>query len=173
MELAHLEVVAAVKKLAKKQHSTALTQLASRISAVARYGGSNAEDIFAKIKGLIVDMIEKLQKEAAGDASKKAYCDEETAKTKAKKEDLTSDIGKLTAKIDKAAAASAELKEDVATLQKELADLAKLTAEMDAARTDEHEAFTAAKTDLEAGINGVQNALELLRNYYGSASLIQ
>merc|ERR1719424_2050565 len=117
MYLSNLEVVAAVKKLAKEQHSIGLSQLASRISAVMRYGGSNNEDIFAKIKGLISDMIAKLQKEAEEEASKKAYCDEEMAKTKAKKDELSSDIEGLKAKIDKAAAASAELKEDVAALQ--------------------------------------------------------
>jgi hypothetical protein len=173
MELANLEVVAVVKKLARQQKSAALTQLASRISAVARFGGSNAEDIFAKIKGLITDMIAKLQKEAAEEASKKAYCDEENAKNKAKKEELTSDIDTLTAKIDKAAAASAGLKEDVATLQKELAALAKTMVEMDTIRAEEKAAFEAEKTDLDAGITGVQAALEVLRNYYGSASLIQ
>merc|ERR1719183_2382585 len=124
-------MIAKLKKLAKKQRSSALTQLASKVAAVARFGGSNTEDIFAKIKGLISEMIAKLQKEAAEEASKKAYCDEEMAKTKAKKEELTSDIEGLTAKIDKAAAASAELKEDVATLQAELADLAKTQAETD------------------------------------------
>eukprot|EP00747_Dinoflagellata_sp_TGD_P157208 gnl/TRDRNA2_/TRDRNA2_177725_c0_seq13.p1 gnl/TRDRNA2_/TRDRNA2_177725_c0~~gnl/TRDRNA2_/TRDRNA2_177725_c0_seq13.p1 ORF type:complete len:208 (-),score=82.75 gnl/TRDRNA2_/TRDRNA2_177725_c0_seq13:46-669(-) len=43
---------------------------------------------------------------------------------------------------------------------------------MDKARADENAAYKAAKTDLEAGINGVQGALEVLREYYGS-SLIQ
>eukprot|EP00747_Dinoflagellata_sp_TGD_P138342 gnl/TRDRNA2_/TRDRNA2_175777_c5_seq9.p1 gnl/TRDRNA2_/TRDRNA2_175777_c5~~gnl/TRDRNA2_/TRDRNA2_175777_c5_seq9.p1 ORF type:complete len:694 (+),score=268.16 gnl/TRDRNA2_/TRDRNA2_175777_c5_seq9:44-2125(+) len=171
--LAGLEVVAAVKKLARKQHSAALTQLASRIAAVARFGGSNSEDIFAKIKGLISDMIAKLQKEAAEAATKKAYCDEETAKTKAKKDELTSDTEALTAKIDKAAAASAELKEDVATLQKELADMQKLQTEMDSARADENAAFTEASTELQKGITGVQAALEVLRNYYGSSFVQQ
>merc|ERR1719395_185180 len=95
------------------------------------------------------------------------------AKNKAKHEELTSDIDTLSAKIDKATAASAGLKEEVATLQKELADLAKTTMEMDAARADEHAAYSEAKTDLQAGIDGVQKALEVLRSYYGSASLVQ
>merc|ERR1719393_657903 len=172
MYLANLEVVTAVKKLAKEQHSSALTQLASKISAVARFGGSNSEDVFAKIKGLISDMIAKLQKEAEEAASQKAYCDEEMAKNKAKKDELTADIDTLTAKIDKAAAASAQLKEEVATLQEELANLAKTTMEMDKARADENAAFLEAKTALEAGITGVTKALEVLRSYYGSA-LIQ
>eukprot|EP00747_Dinoflagellata_sp_TGD_P154790 gnl/TRDRNA2_/TRDRNA2_177533_c10_seq2.p1 gnl/TRDRNA2_/TRDRNA2_177533_c10~~gnl/TRDRNA2_/TRDRNA2_177533_c10_seq2.p1 ORF type:complete len:704 (+),score=255.75 gnl/TRDRNA2_/TRDRNA2_177533_c10_seq2:89-2200(+) len=173
MYLANLEVVAAVKKLAREQHSSALAQLASRVSAVIRYGGSNSEDIFAKIKGLISDMIAKLQKEAAEAANQKAYCDEEMAKNKAKHEELTSDIETLSAKIDKAAASSAGLKEEVAVLQEELSELAKTTMEMDAARSDEHAAYMEAKTDLQAGIDGVQKALEVLRSYYGSASLVQ
>merc|ERR1739848_644424 len=53
MKLANAEVVASLKKLAKQQKSGALAQLASQVNAVARYGGNNAEDIFAKIKGLI------------------------------------------------------------------------------------------------------------------------
>jgi len=173
MYLANLEVVAAVKKLAREQHSSALAQLASRVSAVLRYGGSNSEDVFAKIKGLITDMIAKLQKEAAEAANQKAYCDEEMAKNKAKHEELTSDIDTLSAKIDKAAASSAQLKGEVATLQEELAALAKTTMEMDKARADEHAAYLEASTDLKAGVDGVQKALEVLRSYYGSASLVQ
>merc|ERR1719389_777961 len=138
-----------------------------------RFGGSNSADVFAKIKGLISDMIAKLQKEAEEAASQKAYCDEEMAKNKAKKDELTSDIDTLTAKIDKASAASAQLKEEVATLQTELANLAKTTMEMDKARADENAAFVETKTDLSAGIEGVGKALEVLRSYYGSASLIQ
>jgi len=45
-DLAKIEVVTAVKKLAKQQHSAALSQLASRIEAVVRYGASAGEDPF-------------------------------------------------------------------------------------------------------------------------------
>ena len=46
-----------------------------------------------------------------------------------------------------------------------MAELEKTQAEMDKARADEKAAFMEAKTDLEAGIAGVQKALELLRNH--------
>merc|ERR1719215_1276026 len=121
VQLKNSEVVAAVKKLARDQHSQALAQLASRIAAVAKYG----DDPFAKIKGLISDMIAKLEKEAEEDATEKAYCDEEMAKTEAKKSDLEDTVAKLTAKIDQAAAQSEQLKEEVKQLQAELAALAK------------------------------------------------
>merc|ERR1719503_25832 len=85
-DLKRSEIVTVVSNLAKKHHSSALAQLASRISAVVKYGGG--DDVFAKIKGLIGDMIAKLEKEAEEDATEKAYCDEEMAKTEAKKADL-------------------------------------------------------------------------------------
>merc|ERR1719156_160820 len=167
-DLAQMEVVNLVKKLAREQHSKSLMQLASRLNAVIRYGASSGDDPFAKVKGLITDMIAKLMKEAAAEASEKAYCDEEMAKTKAKKEELTDDIAKLTSKIDSDTAASEQLKEEVKGLQKALADLADEQAEMDKIREETHAAYVTAKADLEQGIQGVQGALEVLRNYYQS-----
>jgi len=172
-DLANAEIVGLVKKLAKEHHSAALAQLASRIGAVIRYGSAGGEDPFQKVRGLITDMISKLESEAKGEANEKAYCDEEMAKTSAKKAELEADIRKLTSKIDVAAAKSAGLKEDVKELQAELAALAKSQSEMDTIRAEEKSAFDAAKADLELGISGVQKALGALRDYYQGAAFMQ
>jgi chromosome segregation ATPase len=155
-----------VKKLAKRHHSSALSQLASRIGVVMQYGGSS-QDVFAKVKGLINDMIAKLEKEAEEDAAEKAYCDEEMSKTEAKKTDLEDEIEKLATKMDENAAKSAKLKGEVKTIQEELAQIAKEQQDADTARRDENAAYRKAKEDLEKGLGGVQKALEVLRNYYG------
>jgi len=176
VDLRNSEVVTAVKQLAEKQHSVALNQLASRIQAVIRYGNSNGDDVFTKIKGLIGDMISKLESEGESDATEKAYCDEEMAKTEAKKADLDSVIESLTTKIDRAASKSAGLKEDVKELQAELAALAKETAEMNMMRNEQNTNYRQAKADLELGLGGVQKALGVLRDYYAgaaAASLVQ
>jgi len=163
-----------VKKLAKEHHSAALAQLASRIGAVIRYGASGGDDVFAKVKGLINDMVAKLEAEAKSEATEKAYCDEELAKTEAKKGELDSEIAKLTSKIDLASAKSAGLKEDVKTLGAELAALAKEQAEMDSIRAEEKAAFDTAKAELSQGVAGVQKALGVLRDYYqGGAAFVQ
>merc|ERR1740123_552989 len=156
LDLARAEVVTMVKKLADKHHSAALAQLASRMSAVMRFGTAGGADPFGKVKGLIADMISKLEKEAADEATEKAYCDEQMSKTEAKKEELEEDTEKLTSKIDKAAAKSAGLKADVKELQGELAALAKEQAEMDKMRMEQSANYAKAKTELEAGIAGVQ-----------------
>jgi len=175
-DLANAEIINMVKKLARDQHSAALAQLASRISALMKYGQSNGEDPFVKVRGLIADMITKLEKEAQSESTEKAYCDEEMAKTAAKKEELNYEISKLTAKVDKAAAKSASLKDSVKTLQKDLAALAKSQAEMDSMRREENGDYTNAKQDLTLGLSGVRKALSVLRDYYGgdgAASMLQ
>jgi predicted nucleic acid-binding Zn-ribbon protein len=171
-DLANSEVITLVKKLARDHHSAALAQLASRIGVVMRYGSKNGDDPFAKVKGLISDMIAKLEKEAEAEATEKAYCDEQMAKTEAKKQDLDSTIAKLTSKIDQSAARSAALKEEVVELEKALAALAKMQAEMDKIRQEQHADYTVAKAELEQGLEGVRKALGLLRDYYGSAAAL-
>merc|ERR1719502_2369003 len=117
------KIVHILKKLATAQASTALSQLASRVQSAIRLGSSSGEDPFAKVKELITDMLAKLQKEAEEDATQKAFCDKEMKETKAKKEDKTAEVEKLSSKKKQEEAQSTKLKEEVATLQKELAEL--------------------------------------------------
>lgn len=174
-DLANSEVVALVRRIARDQHSAALAQLASRIASVIRYGHRNGQDPFAKVKGLITDLIEKLLKEAGADATEKAFCDEEMKKTKTKKEELQLDIEKLSTKIDKATAESTGLKEEVKALEAELAELADRAAEMEKIRTTEKADYDVAKADLTEGLEGVKKAMAILKEYYEaeSASFVQ
>jgi len=127
-----------------------------------------------KVKGLIKDMIEKLESEAEAAATEKAYCDEQIAKTEAKKAELEDDVAKLTSKIDTKSAASAKLKEEVKVLQEELASMAKEQAEMDEVRAEQKATYESAKADLELGLSGIGKALSVLRKYYqGGAALVQ
>jgi len=169
-DLVSFEAVRYIRDLGKKQHSTALAQLASRMASTIRFGGSNKEDIFGKIKGLITDMITKMEAEAEADATEKAFCDKELAETNAKKDDKTGEIEKLTAKIDKMTSKSKILKGAVATLQAELGELTKSQAEMDKLRAEEKADFTASEAELSKGLAGIQKALKVLNDYYSKAA---
>merc|ERR1719182_1158426 len=109
-----------LQSLAQKNDDKQLSLLAQRIQSAAMLG----EDPFAKIKGLISEMIEKLEAEAAKEAAHKAFCDKEMSETKAKKEDKETELDDLSTKIDKATSKIAKLKEEVATLEKELGEIA-------------------------------------------------
>jgi len=151
-----------VRKLARKEHSAALNQLAQRMASAAKFDA----DPFAKVKALITDMVAKLQEEAESEATKKAYCDKELAESGQKKTDKTDDLDKLSVKIEEAAAQSALLKNDVARLEKELAELAGAQSEADKIRADEKALFESQQAEMQKGIKGVQMALKVLREYY-------
>merc|ERR1719437_214973 len=108
------------------------------MSSAMRLADASGSDPFAKVKGLITDMISTLESEAEEDASQKAYCDKEMSETNAKKDDLTAESDKLSTKIAQDKASSAKLREEVATLQKELADMASAKAQADELRAEEN-----------------------------------
>jgi hypothetical protein len=166
------EVVVAIQKLAKEHKSVKLAQLASKITTVITYGG---DDVFTKVKAMIEQDIAEIEKAMADDTTEKTYCDEEIAKTEAKKAELDDDIAKLTGKIDKAASQSAQVKERVAEAQESLLAISKNQVELDTIRREQSADYKQAKSDLEAGISGVEKALAVLRDYYGagSAAMIQ
>jgi len=157
------KVVATLKKLSRSMNSFALVQLANHAK----------NDPFGKIKGLIEDMIAKLEKQAQEEATKKAYCDKEMSETKAKKDDLMSQVDSLSAKSDSKAARSAKLKSEAAELTKELNEMATAQAEMDKLRRDEKAQFSTEKSDLDSSIAAVQTALKVLSEYYGSSAFLQ
>jgi len=168
-DLANFEVVRLVRQLAKKQKSSMFAQLAARMTSEIRFGSGSKEDIFGKIKGLIVDMIEKLETEAEADATKKAYCDKELAETNQKKSDKTAEIEKLTAKIEQQTAHSKKLQGEVATLESELANLVREQAEMDKIRAEEKAAWESNSAEMEKGLGGIKLALKVLNEYYAKA----
>merc|ERR1719460_3410149 len=109
-----------------------LSLLAQRIQSAALMGA----DPFAKVKGMIQEMIEKLVAEAQKEASHKAFCDKEMSDTKAKRDDKQSDLDDLNTKIDAATSKIAKLKEAAA--------------------------WKEAKADYESGVEGVGMALQVL-----------
>merc|ERR1719446_233312 len=168
-DLVNFEAVRFGRDLAKKQHSTALSQLASRMVSVVRFATGDKADVFAKIKGLITDMISKLESEAEKDATQKAWCDKELAETNQKKDTKTAELEKLTSKIDSDSSKSKKLKSQVAELQAQLGELTRSQAEMDKVRAEEKGLYDANKAEMEQGLSGIKMALKVLNDYYAKS----
>jgi hypothetical protein len=139
------------------------------MASAMRLSAESDSDPFAKVKGLIQDMLERLESDAEADATQQAYCEKEMAYSNAKKAEQEADISKLSTKIDSMSSRSAQLKEEVAALQKSLAALAKEQAEMDKIRSDEHDLYSKNRPEMEQGLEGIKMALKVLRDYYAGS----
>jgi len=156
-------VVSLLSGLAKKFNSFGLVQLSARAKS----------DPFGKIRGLVETMITRLEKEAAEEATQKAFCDEETSESKAKQADLTGKLDKTTARMEKAEADSAKLKEAITTLESEMAEMAAAQSEATKIRQEEHAEFLKSSKDFKDSATAVAKAMEVLTDYYNSASFLQ
>jgi len=161
------DVVHRLKKLALKHKSTELAQLVSRMKATLRSGAEAGEDPFAKVVGMISDMIQQLEEEASADADKKQYCDKELGDASKKKADRADTVDDLLTKIDQMLARSKHLKKQVVKVEAFLAKTATAQSEMDKLRQEEHAEFLSEKSELDQGLDGIRSALKVLNDYYG------
>jgi hypothetical protein len=152
-----------LKKMGREYNSFGLMQIANKAKS----------DPFVKIRGLVEDMIAKLEKQALEEATHDAWCNEENKKSKASRDNKIEKVDKYQARIDKASATVSMLKQEIAELSAQLKDLAMATAEATKIRTEEKAIFTKASTDYKESAEAVAQAMEVLREYYGSAALIQ
>jgi chromosome segregation ATPase len=120
------------------------------------------------VKGLLSDLIAKLEREQVSDMREKEYCDREMKRTEEKQGELKDDVGKLKSDIDLAASASTKLKAEVKELQAELLTLAELTKDLSNARDVGHDAFKKDKTDLQEGLQSIRSSIHVLRDYYAA-----
>jgi len=155
----------AIEQLGRKFHSTALVALAY----------SAASDPFGKVRSMIEDMIGKLQKEAAEEASQKAFCDEELGKSQKSKEDKEQKLEKTNARIEKASAGTAKLSEQVAVLSREVAEIDSAVKVATDLRQAESASSRVAEKDFSESQEACASAIEVLREYYegGAALLLQ
>merc|ERR1719420_1351329 len=156
------KIVQKLKDLSHKFSSYALMEMVSVASA----------DPFEKVRGLIEQMIEKLVTEANEEATQKAFCDEELAKSKKAQAEKSMTADKLTSRIDKASTTKAQLEGSIKDLESEVAALDAGNAESTKIRTEEKATNTKASADFKQAAEAVQSAIGVLKEYYEGA-LIQ
>merc|ERR1719265_713092 len=101
------------RKLGTDLHSLAMLNLVS----------VSSEEPLAQVKGLISELISKLEKEAAEAANLHEFCKAEKEKTTAATTKKKNTIDKLDARLDKAITKQTDLKEAVAELSQEIKEL--------------------------------------------------
>merc|ERR1719310_757483 len=127
------------------------------------------EDHFVKVRGMIKDMVAKLEADAAAEGDQKAWCDSEMEKATSKRdENIGSMEGDLATKT-KAESTIAKLKEEIQTLLEEISELTKSLNEATEIRGKEKAENTKTLADATAGLAGVTKAMKILKDFYDNA----
>ena len=157
-DLEGLKVMTMVRRLAVQEQSAALAQLASRISAIMKFGADTDDDPVVKVEGLVMSLISRLHDESLSQASQKAWCNEETSNATGKREYLKADTAKCSSSHETAVSKSSVVDGEISALQSELGILSNRQLQMDIM-------CAKVKADVEQDISGVQKALETLRHH--------
>ncbi|CAD7922787.1 unnamed protein product [Amoebophrya sp. A120] len=142
--------------------------------ALIQAANSAQADPFVKVRGMIKEMITKLEDEAAKEASKEAKC-------KADKEKGTKDLKlrkgeskKLQSRVDAAEAKFAQLGTEISDLEAQLAELAADVKERTAIRGKEKKENDAVIKDSAESVEAINGAITALSEFYGkSTSFLQ
>jgi len=143
-----------------KLHSTLLIALANQIKA----------DPFAKVKKLIQDLIERLLAEAADEANQKGWCDKATADAEQKRTYSVEKVAELNAQSAELEATIGKLTEELEVLHEEIPALEQKQEEATAMRKEEHAENQATVLEAEAGLEAVNEAIDILDKFYKTAA---
>lgn len=135
--------------------------------ARAAVGGSSEGDkTIGKIVKLLKDMLEDSEKEGEEEAELfgkfKCYCDDNTKEKTESVEKLTKEIGLLENKIEELKSSSALLSSQSAQLKTEMDENEQAQDTAKAVRKEEKEAFEKSEADLEAAVEQLGKAIDVL-----------
>jgi len=139
--------------------STLLTALASKI----------ASDPFAKVKVLIQELIERLLQEAANEANHKGWCDKALSDAKQRRDYAAEEIQALNAEMEKLEARLDSLKEDLATLTKEIGELKDARQKAEEERAAESAENKNTIEEAGTGLSALNMCIDLLDKFYKTA----
>lgn len=153
-------VINYLSETGKRLKSTLLTSLASQIRA----------DPFAKIKKLIQELVERLLQEAADEANQKGFCDKALSDARQKRDYAAEEIKELNTEMSQLEALDDKLTEELDTLAKEIAELEDSEEETTKLRKEEKAENEATVEEAKAGLEAVEEAIDILDKFYKTAS---
>jgi len=140
-------------------HSQELAALAMRLQA----------DPIDKVKEMIENMITRMEKDAAAEATKKAWCQEELSENEEARETKNDEIEGLEADEAKLKSSLQQLAADLQALNQQVKDMNAAMTEATSIRQKEKEENTVAIKDAKAAQAAVAEALSVLNEFYAKA----
>jgi hypothetical protein len=147
-----------LRKLGHEYNQFALIQAAQ----------SAQDDPFVKVRGMISEMITKLEEEQRKEAGKEAKCKADKAKGEKDLKNKKADFEKLMSREDGSKAKVAKLTSEVADLNTQLQELAASLKEATAFRAKEKKENDAVVKDSAESIEALSGAIKTLTDFYGA-----
>jgi len=152
---------------AGKLNSRQLVLLANKVKVLAVQAPADA---LAKVKTMISDLIVKMQKDGAAEATQKAFCDDALKKNKKESTVAEASILTNTANVNKVEADLKMLNQEVAVLTVNVKKSEKEKKELIATRTAEKKENAKTVKEGKESIKAVQAAITVLTDYYKEAA---
>jgi len=154
-----------LRRAGEKLKSEALVALSLKVSV--------AEDHFVKVRGLIKDLIKRLEEQATAEATQKSECDKQMKKATDTRDTEQSRVESDKAKIAETEATIARLTQEIAELSQAIADNKKALKESTDLRKKESAENAKTIAEATAGKEAVERALEVLQDFYEGAAFVQ
>lgn len=154
------EAVELLKMQAKGSHSPLLLRVVTAAS----------EDPLGKVKQLIQELVERLLKEAAEEASHKGWCDKEMARAVQARDTNADAIAEVNGNLAVGEARRAKLAETIEDIDNEIKDLDATITKAKELRKKESAQNADSIKQAEDGRNSVAQAIDILDKFYKSAA---
>merc|ERR1719146_415877 len=154
---------AALKMVAKKQHSLALLALSQRVKL----------DPFKKLNGIIDDMSAALKKQLQDEVVEKDFCEKEFNENDISTLKKNNEIKDLQALIETSKATIDTLTSEMAQLQADIEEMEVQMKKASEEREGSNHEFQLAVTDQRATQTILKKALARLEEFYGKKTLLQ
>jgi len=145
-------------------------RLRSRVLSAVLIKAKASEDHFVKVRGLIKDLIARLEADAESEATQKSFCDREMAAALSQRDRAQATLEEITAETARNEAERTQLLEDIDNLQKSIAGLQKALNEATQLRSDERAENEKTLAEAAAGTEAVKFALQVLSEFYEGAA---
>merc|ERR1719281_730409 len=153
-----------VKKAEVRKHEAEAAKPRNRVIALLKV--KLAADPFAKVKGLIQQLIQRLLAEAADEATHKGWCDTELGKANKNRDYRHQDVLGLNAEIEELEAHKAKLLIDKDELTADIATLTEALTNATNARAEEKADHDATLKDAGEALVALTQAISVLTEFY-------
>jgi hypothetical protein len=153
-------IASLLTRTASRLGSTQLSTLATRVSS----------DPFAKVKGMVQDLIDRLKEEEVNDANHQTWCTEETHKATREREYRLRTLNKLEEHQRELEATRAALEDTITNLKSQLKDSRKALSDATALRNREAAENSRLLSESADGKAAVEEAISVLETFYTAAA---